>query len=275
MNELYKKINHYVYEIRMIEIDEYLYGMNRKKIDKEKAYDIITNSESNAIINFWKGRDTDRKWFDCYKQIPYKENQLRANVFYRKALELNIEGMAEAGDKYAQACLGYMYQFGRSVDQNYSTAVEWYREAAEQGYAIAQDHLGHMYYWGDGVNKNLSTAVEWYRKAAEQGHVYAQSRLGHMYEDGYGVDQNYSTAMEWYRKAGDQGHTYAYRSVGEMYQYGYGVEKRISTALEWYRKSAERGDAIAQRNIDHLTQKPRKKKRLRRTTILDYFKRLN
>jgi len=55
MNELYQKINHYVYEIRMIEIDEYLYGMNRKKIDEEKAYDIISDapiSESNAIIYY-------------------------------------------------------------------------------------------------------------------------------------------------------------------------------------------------------------------------------
>jgi len=57
MNEVYQKINNYVYEIRMIELDEYLLGMNRKEIDMEKAYDIISdapNSESNAIINVWK-----------------------------------------------------------------------------------------------------------------------------------------------------------------------------------------------------------------------------
>jgi len=34
MNDLYQKINKYVYEIRMIEFDEYLYGMNRRIIDK-------------------------------------------------------------------------------------------------------------------------------------------------------------------------------------------------------------------------------------------------
>jgi len=33
MNELFQKVINYVYEIRMIEFDEYLYGMNRKKID--------------------------------------------------------------------------------------------------------------------------------------------------------------------------------------------------------------------------------------------------
>jgi len=34
MNDLHQKIDKYVYEIRMIELDEYLHGMNRKKIDK-------------------------------------------------------------------------------------------------------------------------------------------------------------------------------------------------------------------------------------------------
>ena len=68
MNELYKKINHYVYEIRMIELDEYPLGMNRKEIDMEKAYDIISdapNSESNAIINVWKGCFADRRYPFC------------------------------------------------------------------------------------------------------------------------------------------------------------------------------------------------------------------
>ena len=58
MNDLYQKIDKYIYEIRMMELDEYLYGMNRKKIDMEKAYDIVIDtpdSESNAVLSFWKG----------------------------------------------------------------------------------------------------------------------------------------------------------------------------------------------------------------------------
>ena len=51
-----------------------------------------------------------------------------------------------------------MYQCGRGVDQNNSTAVKWYRKAAEQGHVYAQHSLGLMY-------------QSWYRKAAEQGYV--------------------------------------------------------------------------------------------------------
>ncbi len=215
MNELYKKVNNYVYEIQMIELDEYLYGMNRKKIDVEKAYDIIIdapNSESNAILNVWKGRVAD-PGLSFYKSIRIEKNKSRANAFYRKAVDLDIEGMAEDGDQYAQAHLGLMYQYGYGVDKNYSTAVEWYRKAAEQGHAGAQYYLGNMYFFGQGVDYNRSTAVVWYRKAAKQGHAFAQYNLGEMYQYGLSVNKNHSTAVEWYRKASEQGHAIAQRNL--------------------------------------------------------------
>jgi len=210
MNGLYQKINHYVYEIRMIELDEYLYGMNRKKIGMEKAYDIIINSESNAVLNFWKGCFAD-PGFSFYKSSRVEKNQNRAKAFYRKAVDLDIEEMAEAGDKYACTCLGEMYRIGHGVDQDYLRAVEWYCKAAEQGHAIAQYYLGVMYHYGRGVDKNHLIAVEWFRKAAEQGHSIAQRKLGLMYEYGYGDDKNKSTAVEWYRKAAEQGDADAQR----------------------------------------------------------------
>jgi len=213
MNELYQKINNYVYEIRMIELDEYLNGMNRKKIDIKKAYDIITNSESNAILNFWKGRFADPCFKDprssLIKCSRVEKNKSMANEFYRKALDLNIEGMAEAGDKYGQVCLGEMYEYGYYIYRDDSTALNWYRKAAEQGYAAAHFNIGRMYENGKGVDENYMSAAEWYRKAAEKGHAHAQFYLGNMYHAGYCVNQNHSTAVEWYRKATKQGHVIA------------------------------------------------------------------
>jgi len=65
------------------------------------------DSECNAILNVWKGRFADPE-LPFYKSSRVEKNQSRANAFYRKAVELDIEGTAEAGDQYAQACLGYM-----------------------------------------------------------------------------------------------------------------------------------------------------------------------
>ena len=224
MNDLYQKINKYVYEIRMTELDEYLYGMNRQKIDNEKAYDII-NDITDSLILFWKAAFVDPYCKDDihFELCRFAENESRAIALYEKALELNIEGMAEDGDTYACVWLGEMYENGWGVDTNYPKAVKWYRKAAELGHANAQYNLGRMYHHGRSLDHNYSTAVEWYRKAAEQGHVYAP------------------------------------RYLGEFYEY---VEKNYSTAVEWYHKAAGRGDAIAQRDLDRLTQSPRKKKRL-------------
>ena len=218
MNELYQKINNYVYEIQIIELDEYLYGMNRKRIDMEKAYDIISNnpnSESNAIMIFWNGCFTD-PGLSFYKSSRVEKKESRANAFYRKAVDLDIEGMAEAGDKYAQACLGWMYQYGYGVDKNHSRAMKWCHKAAEQGNAAAQNNLGVMYRYGYGVYKNYSIAVKSYRKAAEQGHARAQCNFGDMYRYGYGVDRNYSTAVDWYRKAAEQGYAIAQRNLDRL-----------------------------------------------------------
>ena len=252
MNDLYQKINRYVYEIRMMELDEYLHGMNRKKIDKEKAYDIIINahdSDSNPLMLYWKARLADPHSLPYYISTRVEKNERRANDLYRRAVDLNIERMAEDGDKYAIACLGWMYQFGSGVDKNCSIAIKWYRKAAEQGHADAQFNIGCMYQYGDGVDRNYSTAVEWYRRAAEQGHADAQFNIGCMYQFGEGVDKNYSTAVQWYRKAAAQGHADAQLNVGAMYYDGFGVNQNNSTAVQWYRKAAEQGHADAQYRV--------------------------
>jgi len=96
MNDLYHKIDKYVYEIQIIELDEYLYGMNIKKIDTEKAYEMIIdapNSKSDATMNVWKAYFVDPE-IPCYKSSRVEKNEIRVNAFYRKAVDLDIERMA-------------------------------------------------------------------------------------------------------------------------------------------------------------------------------------
>jgi TPR repeat protein len=40
--------------------------------------------------------------------------------------------LAEAGDALAQNSLGFMYQIGRGVPQDYKQSVKWYRLSANQ-----------------------------------------------------------------------------------------------------------------------------------------------
>src|SRR4051812_11291637 len=62
----------------------------------------------------------------------------------------SIGPAAERGDARAQAQLGFMYQYGRGVPQNYTLAYYWYRRGAEQGNALAQHLLGLLYDKGQG-----------------------------------------------------------------------------------------------------------------------------
>ncbi len=92
---------------------------------------------------------------------------------------------------------GYSTGLDKGLDQDYTTAVAWFRKAADQGYTQAQFQLGAMYETGRGVAQDYAAAVLWYRKAAGQGHPEAQIFLGRMYEKGRGVVRDYREAYKW------------------------------------------------------------------------------
>jgi TPR repeat protein len=74
--------------------------------------------------------------------------------------------LAQRGDAYAQAILGFMYANGRGVPQSYDVAVDWYVQSAEQGDPTGQYLLGLMYDKGFGVNPNIILAHKWLNLAA-------------------------------------------------------------------------------------------------------------
>ena len=72
-------------------------------------------------------------------------------------------------------------------------------------YRVHSGNLGFMYNNGQGVPQDYAETVKWYRLAAEQGHASAQNNLGLMYDNGEGVPQDYVQAHMWYNLAGAQG----------------------------------------------------------------------
>jgi hypothetical protein len=69
--------------------------------------------------------------------------------------------LAERGDAAAQAFLGFLFETGRGVPQNYSEAAMWYRRSAEQGNGAAQYSLGLLYDKGYGVPRDQVEAYRW------------------------------------------------------------------------------------------------------------------
>ena len=98
---------------------------------------------------------------------PTDPQQLKAMVDAARGM---LQELAEQGEAQAQYRLGFLYQFGQGVPQDYERAVMWYRKAADQGYANGQFYLGFMYSIGLGVTRNIAQGNMWFNLAAAQGH---------------------------------------------------------------------------------------------------------
>jgi uncharacterized protein len=78
----------------------------------------------------------------------------------------SIIRLAERGNARAQARLGFLYEYGRGLPQDFALAAMWYRRSAEQGNADGQHLLGLLYNKGRGVPENLVEAYKWLNLAA-------------------------------------------------------------------------------------------------------------
>ena len=111
------------------------------------------------------------------------------------------------------------------------------REKAEQGIPLAQSVLGYMYNEGIGVPQDYKESVKWYRKAAEQRFAEAQLNLGLMYVKGQGVLQDYVMAHMYWSVAAVSGSKSAIkgRDVIEGMMNRSQIEKAQKLAREWMR----------------------------------------
>jgi len=97
----------------------------------------------------------------------------------------------------------------------YAETIQYWKPLAEAGDCDGQYRYGTPFLLGTGVPKAPSTAVEWWRKAANQGQYRAQVALGHAYSreamvegtflrkftldcrEGCGVPQDLVSAYSW------------------------------------------------------------------------------
>ncbi len=76
---------------------------------------------------------------------------------------------AEQGDPSSQFQLGWRYETGSGVEQDYAKAADWFQKAAEQGDPSAQNNLGVLFRDGVGVQKDTVQAYAMFWIAADAG----------------------------------------------------------------------------------------------------------
>lgn len=161
------------------------------------------------------------------------------------AMLREMSPLAEKGYGKAQFRIGWLYERGAGVPQDYAKAREWYAKAMANGDVDALARTGMLYEFGLGVEKDYSKAAEFYRRAISQGSGLGYAHLGYLYETGKGVALDRVQAAEHYRRGVDMGNYLAVTRLGFLYQTGRGVTRDEYKAVELYKQGVDHGQPLA------------------------------
>jgi TPR repeat protein len=164
----------------------------------------------------------------------------------------SFERAANAGDAAAMVNLGFAYERGNGVPQDFAEARKWYEKGAAAGNTVGMRNLGILYRDGSGVAKDPTEARKWFEKAVAAGNTEAMNSLGLLYETGNGVPLDYATARKWFEKAVAAGNAGGMVNLGFLYDRGYGVTQDYTQARKWYEKAAAAGNAVGMKNVGVL-----------------------
>lgn len=61
--------------------------------------------------------------------------------------------------------------------------------------------MGYAYQTGEKIKQDYKKAMDWYQKSAKQNNFFAQYGIGFLYEKGLGVKQDSQEAGYWFKKS--------------------------------------------------------------------------
>ena len=179
-----------------------------------------------------------------------REDKLRAGLaamerqHYATAMRAWSD-LAQAGDPEAQHNIGYMYEEGLGVTQQFNVAMDWYRRAARGGLSEADHNLGMMYVDGRGVAKSWAQGLTHFRKAAERGLTESRYMIALSYFQGEGQIQNRQLAYEGFRETAIEGYADSQYMLSFMLLDGTDVKRRSAQAFVWASLAMSQGQQQA------------------------------
>ena len=177
-----------------------------------------------------------------------REDQLRAGIaamgrqHYATAMRAWYD-LAVAGDAEAQNNMGYLYEEGLGVAQQYDVAMDWYRRAAESGSSEAEHNLGMMYVGGRGVAKSWSQGLMHFRKSAVQGLVESRYMIALSYFEGEGQIQNRRLALEGFKDTAAEGYPNSQYMLSFILLDGTDTKAKPAQAWVWASLAVSQGQA--------------------------------
>ena len=163
-----------------------------------------------------------------------------------------LHSAAAAGLPAAHYLLGAITESGVAGEQDFATATEHYRDAAEHGHAAAQFRYGMALLAGRGIEPDAFEAESWLRRAALAGESAAAAVVGDLYAAQGALPPNYVEAAAWFRRAAEAGHAGAARALARLILRGAGVPADPQEAIHWLRTAIAGGDAGARADLAAL-----------------------
>ncbi|KAE8151028.1 hypothetical protein BDV25DRAFT_153408 [Aspergillus avenaceus] len=136
--------------------------------------------------------------------------------------------------------IGMMYLRGEGVEQNFASALIWFRRGVTNGDALCQHEMGLMYLHGYGVPQDAFRAASYFKSASEQDFPAAETRLGALFLD----QGDIPTATRYFELAARWGSMEAFYYLAEMSNNGVGRERHCGMAASYYKMVAERAEII-------------------------------
>ncbi|QPR55159.1 tetratricopeptide repeat protein [Aeromonas allosaccharophila] len=256
----------------------------------KRAYELNFNvaMSSRMIGNFYRNNlgdiDNAIAWFtaSCEHNDSYSAYVL-SNIYsslekHDLALQWMIKS-AKLGDHTAEYMVGFFYEQGQGVAQDYHEAFHWYEIASNYKEKEATKGLARLYKHGKGTGLSISKAEELYtsinahwelalmhlelnnnEKAIE--HLLklpydkdAMSLLGSTYCHYPTNNPQYHKAIEPYEiaaKLGDHGAMY---SLGKLYFSGNGIPKNYKKSYFWFSIAQAHGNLAAKEMVLTLEEK--------------------
>lgn len=159
---------------------EQLFGDKKdaKSVEKmesiKSAYAVLIDPERrrdyNKLIGITEERIRKERMLAAENEHIQEEyrKKVAAREFWQYFDELS--SLALSGDADAQNALGELYINGQYVEQDYTQAVYWFREAFLQKHPAAMYRLALCYAGGNGVHRNKSIGAALLRQSANLGY---------------------------------------------------------------------------------------------------------
>ncbi|KAJ3443245.1 sel1-repeat-containing protein ybeq [Anaeramoeba flamelloides] len=178
-----------------------------------------------------------------YGTFLYEGIEVEQN--YTTAFEYFSKG-AKLNDPMSIYHLGEFYNLGLVVEQNHNKAFHYFSLSSELNCAKALNRMGEYYFYGIATKKNVIKACNYWLQSEELGNTASENNLKYCFRDD---PKKYKEDIDLLIEEAEKNNIIAINTLGFLYEFGNGVEENGKKAFQYYTKSGELNNPIGIRKV--------------------------